>query len=1274
MSIRSGSNGGVTPFALATRDVPPGTRNVVVLLQLVDGTGSAGPARSLRLAWSVDTIVPNTTWPAFFTTAPGDVPVTNNKSPEFSFNCTRPDGRCTYQYSLDGGNTYSLGGSTSGGSNTTVDTAASITTPLSVNSTVVLAVAAVVGGLATPVTRNGSVSLQYRVDDSMDWVDVNRSSVSAAAFGRAADPAVLALPGVYSYNGTSASLTLLALPDGFHAVDVRAVHRTYGYDVTPSTLLFVVSTTGPVLALVSAPPNVTTEPFDPTPRFQYALVHDPPLSDQTQYLYTVYTVNGSGGVPPTHSSTYSALVVPRGANLRPNTTYGMNVTAVDYFGRTSAVVSYTWTTGLCSATPTDAAIQIADVTVYYDSTWWAATWAPLSADALALTAGYYEYAVFPTDSTTLVNYTDAGWTSTRDVVVDLPYVGGYGVLYTVLVRVGMPPGCPAGSMLTDYAVGLALWLPTSDPPGSAVVASSPPSVSTSLYALFEFGSTADMELVAPSYQLDGGDWTPCNWALSLGPLSTGSHTLTVVVTSLDSAQRSWPVAVTWTVLSQPGSTIVLNALADGLHTLLVTASDSLNHTEASPRPHSWRVDTAVPRVALTVLAPVARYTNVSTVSVRATCSKDLPCQYCWMVVVNSGAGVSVQETVVSCTSLGSGDIVYSVVNPGNVSMVVYADDAIGNSGVDNVSTVWWVYDPVAPSQDLLFAPDGYVSTPTLEFCVFVDDEWATETVAVLSFVDHTSSPPPPPLRVPLLSDGFGYCGNVTLPRTAPQGRYNATVVTVDAAGNPSTPSTASFVLDTSAPGVTLRRLTALGCVTSNTTGTALTSCDRSSVHTLFAVSCFDLGALDGGETAACAPEAALQLLPTSTSCVSTTDVTGLHWGALEVDDGVVNITSLVALALQDSPVARFVLWARAVDEAGNVGNASRYEWWVDTAPPDAPVVTSAPDAITTSTIATLVMKSLTGLASPGQLTFTYTLAAGPSGGPFTRYAIVGGSPAVPPPSPVNTAPSTLVLPNLTPGQSYVVTLVAVSQSGVVSANATSVSWHVLAAAPTVAVLAHPADVSGGLRPVFVFAADWGEGLVAEVGVTVQFQMALVGDDQLSAFHAPRQCANGSSSSSSSGSNGTAGGGSGSESGSAVVVNGAPSSDFSLLSVPRDCVDAGCDGGRCVYRLTLKQGRGTTVAYTLQVRTVVFSSFGQSSPVLWSTQRCGVDEYAVFSYGDAVNCVPCPPGGDCSGGALLDELSTSSVAAGIASNSGVPSAASVCAFLCGWLMIIFAMLA
>jgi hypothetical protein len=166
------------------------------------------------------------------------------------------------------------------------------------------------------------------------------------------------------------------------------------------------------------------------------------------------------------------------------------------------------------------------------------------------------------------------------------------------------------------------------------------------------------------------------------------------------------------------------------------------------------------------------------------------------------------------------------------------------------------------------------------------------------------------------------------------------------------------------------------------------------------------------------------------------------------------------------------------------------------------------------------------------------------------------------------------------------------------------AWYVLAAVPRVGVLSRPDAVSAAWRPVFRVVAQWETEeppLGGDAGVV--FEFLVVGAKGIGDFHVPPVC---------TGDRGRFGVGS---------------------PLPMDCVEPGCDGRGCQYRIALPHDRGTSVSYTLITRVRLFADHGAVTALTWTHVVCGVDEYSVLSGNDTVACLPCPEGGDCSGATL-----------------------------------------
>ena len=461
-------------------------------------------------------------------------------------------------------------------------------------------------------------------------------------------------------------------------------------------------------------------------------------------------------------------------------------------------------------------------------------------------------------------------------------------------------------------------------------------------------------------------------------------------------------------------------------------------------------------------------------------------------------------------------------------------------------------------------------------CVVVDD--VSPVVATLT-IDGVAV---------ALSTAAPLCGEF-LPTF--EGNHTIVATAVDAAGNPCvSPAVAWLVVDFTPPSCSLTRVDVTGCATSD----SLTACSTPS-SSVFSVACVQ--PIVPHATAPCFRQWLLQPFTSAASCSLqvTLPSSASAWATLPADAAPLSLVPPVAAFTATNAVARFVLFTRAVDAAGNAGDVSAYEWWVDTLPPSPPVVVSGPDAVGLATLSIITLR-LVGNTAPGHVRFDYVLTA--DGAP---YSVPGsGNPAIAVPSPSNDDPVVLSLSGLAADHAYAVTLAAVSQSGLRSTNTTTVSWIVLSSAPSVIVTRQPDAVSGSARPSFHFVADWGASSLGVAGEgNLTFQTRLVGDSDLDGYHTPPLC------------------------------------DYGHLdaATQRDCVDAGCAAAGCNYSVSLALPRGSSFAYSLQVRARLYSSTGRPLTLQWTYLRCRTDEYAVFSGVDAIACEPCPLGGDCTGDAL-----------------------------------------
>ncbi|MEZ4366036.1 MAG: hypothetical protein R2939_07085 [Kofleriaceae bacterium] len=204
--------------------------------------------------------------------------------------------------------------------------------------------------------------------------------------------------------------------------------------------------------------------------------------------------------------------------------------------------------------------------------------------------------------------------------------------HTVLVR-----GVDAAGNI-DPTPAEFTWTIDSTPPETSVTAA-PRAIGNQPTSTFEFGPAEAGTTFMCS--LDGAAFEPCTSPLVVGPLADGDHTLVVVATDAAGNVDPTPLTYTWTVDTVPpdaalvdgppaltgeatatielaadeagttftcvldggapaacSSPVEVGPLADGEHTLVVTATDAAGNVDPTPLTVTWTVDTHAPDTSL----------------------------------------------------------------------------------------------------------------------------------------------------------------------------------------------------------------------------------------------------------------------------------------------------------------------------------------------------------------------------------------------------------------------------------------------------------------------------------------------------------------------------------------------------------------------------------------------------------------------------------------------------------------------------------------------------
>jgi large repetitive protein len=331
---------------------------------------------------------------------------------------------------------------------------------------------------------------------------------------------------------------------------------------------------------------------------------------------------------------------------------------------------------------------------------------------------------------------------------------------------------------------------------------------------------------------------------------------------------SGPATVTVTTCG-PSTTIDLRGAPDGTYTLTVCAIDTAGNVSASVTA-SYLLDTTAPSAPSVAGVPALTNSRSVTASIsgaeaglQVTCLLTSP----GGAVVRSGACPA--DGVFDTTGFADG--VYT--------LRVTATDAAGNS---STTTVTWTRDTVAPPAPSAAAPRSPALSRSPSFTV-VDAE------AGVTYVCSVSGP---------AAASVTTCGPTTkLSLPGADGTYTVTINAVDAAGNVSSSTTATYVLDTTAPAQP-----SVGVTPSPAQGR----------HPSFTVS-----GVEGGGVITCSlstPNGSTVSVPVACGPGASLDLTG-------------------------QPDGRYTLTVTVTDAAGNTSVAGVATYVLDTTAPGAPVVT-----------------------------------------------------------------------------------------------------------------------------------------------------------------------------------------------------------------------------------------------------------------------------------------------------------------------------------------------
>ena len=434
--------------------------------------------------------------------------------------------------------------------------------------------------------------------------------------------------------------------------------------------------------------------------------------------------------------------------------------------------------------------------------------------------------------------------------------------------------------------------------------------------------------------------------------------------------------------------VPLSGLSGGDYGVSVYAVDVLGRIGVSANV-TFTVDVDPPTSVFVGVLP--QYTHETSVDVVVS-ANDSQSNASALVRLNGAAWVAVVSDGAMAAVAVSGRWAWSNLVDGDHVVEVMAMDSAGNVQPPPYASESFVVDTIAPIVSVASTADGslvsvWVSSSVRRRCVFISAGLADESIVVLPLrtdpsvhVGHDASPCSDLVTVDgstvSLSDtDTSHCG-VTAGLS--EGNHTVMAMAIDAAGNPSLPSSTWVVVDTIAPSHTTsqHRDAARYC----TAGTVLV-CNSASAA-VFEVGCS--GESTSHTVSPCKVQYLLRMYDQSTSaCASSVNGSdslqvcwrqcfvekccgktwfrdiqlprcsfrcfGLQWCGLfvqqwrDVVDGVVNATASVAAFVATSAISRFLLTTVAIDGAGNRDSARIFDWYVDVAQPAAPIILGGPD-------------------------------------------------------------------------------------------------------------------------------------------------------------------------------------------------------------------------------------------------------------------------------------------------------------------------------------------
>ncbi len=642
-------------------------------------------------------------------------------------------------------------------------------------------------------------------------------------------------------------VSLEALSDGFHTFQVIATDALGNEDPTPASYTWTIQTQPGTVILDTAilsGPTLTTTSTSATFELQSVLgtAFECAL-DGAAFAACTSPASYAGLALGTHTFDVRALDASGTADPTP-ARYGWTILADTTLLDTQILSGPTLSTTSTSATFNVSSNRAATFECALDAAPFAACTAPVSYSDLAV--GSHMFRVRAVDTAGVVDATPATYTWTvdaagialtttiqsgpaavtasTDAIFAFASADPLATLFECAIDGGAFEGCVSPAVYNDLlegahqfqvrAIDEALnvgptasyaWTIQLDTTGPVTtLLAGPAAISGSPDAAFSFSATDPLATFECS--LDGLPFEACDLPAVYGDLLPGEHTFQVRAVN-EALVTGAPVSYTWTVVSEPETTILVapaspsgsdtatfvfssdqpatfqcslngapfascvspfeaRGLIDGTQEFEIQATNTYGFADQTPAVHTWTVtlppDVTAPETVISV-GPSGVNASVTVLFEFAGTDNRTP-------VLDLAFECSLDgEPFLSCSSPHTLDLISALTDlelPGEHTLAVRAVDLAGNADATPATRTWTFLDVTAPETTILSGPPS-------------------ETEATTATFSFEVSVPEPGVRFECSLDGFAFAA-CTSPYTVSglaAGTHIFQVRAIDAAGN-----------------------------------------------------------------------------------------------------------------------------------------------------------------------------------------------------------------------------------------------------------------------------------------------------------------------------------------------------------------------------------------------------------------------------------------------------------------------------------------------------------